>query len=212
MTPRIPWGTFEKWSPTAFLVAGGVMVLFWALVALEVFMDVSSPQALLAMPALIATFVGFLGLVPELTDHSPLMARAGAGVLAIATVGLLVIFVWVLAGRILPVATGMDVPAQPPRLFIWLTVGGYVTTVVLFGVASLWTAVPSRSVGLLILTLVGVFAIPVVAGILWGGYPGEWMAVVVSGLQAATMLAIGYALRLEFTPTDHTEPATDSPV
>lgn len=209
---RVSWDSFERRSATAFLVAGGLMVVFWALVALEVFMDISSPQALVAMPALVATFVGLLGLYPMLTDQSPRLARAGVGILAIATVGLVVIFAWILAANLLPQVTGIDVPAQPPSIFIMLTVSGYVITVLSFAVASLWTAVPSRTVGFLLFTLVGVFALPVIAGLLWGEYPREWMAVVVSGWQAAAMLGIGYTLRLESTMTDRTKASADSPI
>lgn len=205
----VPWETLERWSATAFLVAGGVMVVFWALVALEVFADVSSPQALLAMPALVATTVGLLGLYPELADRAPRLSRAGVGLLAVATVGLVVIFVWVLVGRVLP-AAGVEMSSQPPGVVIASTVGAYVLTVLLFGVASLRTAVPSRTVGLLLLALVGAFTIPLVAGVVWGSYPGEWMAVVVSGLQAGAIVAIGYTLRNGGARADTGETAVDS--
>lgn len=186
------------------------MVLFWGLVALEVFMEIASPQALLAMPALVATFIGLLGLYPNLTDNSPRLARAGLGILTVAGVGLIVIFAWVLVGNILQMVAGMEVPTKPPGIVIAATVGGYVMTVLLFGIASLRNADPSRTVGYLLLGLVGAFTIPVIAGVIWGGYPGEWMAVVVSGLQAAVIIAIGYSLRTGPSQSHHNEPPIDS--
>lgn len=188
------------------------MAAFWALISLDVFMNIASPQGPFAMAALLATFVGLLGVYPALSDRSSRLARAGVGVLAATAAGVLVIFVWILAGRVLPLVAGMSVPAQPPGVVIGATVGGYALTVLLFGVAGLWTGVPSRAVALLLLALFGVFALPPIAGILWGEYPVDSMAVIVSGLQAAAILAIGYTLRSDSSPTDHAGPPADSHV
>ena len=208
VTNRVPWESFEQWSATGFLVGGGLMTVFWALISLAVFMDIESPQGLFATAALVATFIGLLGLYPTLSDQSSRAARAGVGLLSVTTVGVFVIFVWILASRILLVA-GMDVPALPPGIIIGPTVGGYALTVLLFGVASLWTGVPSRMVGVLLLAIFGVFALPPIAGIIWGGYPAEWMAVIVSGLQAVAILSVGYILRTDSASTDHTETSAD---
>ena len=58
------WQSLERWSPRAFLVAGALLTVFAALVALEVFGGVNTPQALVAIPALVAGIVGLFGLYP----------------------------------------------------------------------------------------------------------------------------------------------------
>lgn len=205
------WEALERWSPRAFLIAGGLMAVFWALVSLEVFMDVSSPQALLAMPALVATVVGLMGLYPRVSDSTPMLAKLGSGLLGLALIGIVVIFLWVLASDVLTTVSGVKIPNQPPGIFKFSTIGAYATSVLVFGIAYLQSGSHSRRVGLLLLALVGVFGIPVVAGIVWGDYPGEWMAVVVSGLQALAMLAIGFALRTEPTVAGGAGSPADSP-
>jgi hypothetical protein len=59
------WKTLERWSPSLFLAAGGTWIIDTAPYALELFIDVSIPEALngaLMLVAFLLTVTGALGL------------------------------------------------------------------------------------------------------------------------------------------------------
>lgn len=85
------WESLERWSPKAFLVAGALLTVFSALVALEVFAGVNAPQAVVAIPGFVAGFVGLFGLYSPLADEDSRLALGGVVALSIAAVGFVVL-------------------------------------------------------------------------------------------------------------------------
>lgn len=203
----IRWETLERWSPTAFLLAGGLLAVFAVLVGLEVFLGVNAPQALVAVPGLLAGFVGLFGLYPRLADADSRFALGGVAVLSLAGISLLVILLWVAA---LTATYGID-SVKPPAPIILTTIVLAILGYVLVGVASVRAAVPSRTVGLLVLAPPATLALMVLTGILSGGNPPGWTSFLFSGLQAVAHLGIGYVLRTERRPGKRTDATGDMP-
>lgn len=201
------WESLERWSPTAFLVAGGLLVVFSALVALEVFLGVNTPQALVAIPGLVAGFVGLFGLYPRLAEADSRLGLGGLVVLTIAGIGLLVLLVWIIG---LTALYGID-SVKPPSAFIVVTILMTILGYVLIGLASARQAIPSRTVGLLVLGPPATLALMVLSSVLYGGDPPEWSAVVFSAMQAAAHLAIGYGLWTGRGPAERADAPSDTP-
>lgn len=200
------WETLERWRSKAFLVAGGLLVVFAALVGLEVFGGVEAPQALVAIPGFLAGFVGLLGLYPQLADTDSRLASGGIVALGLAAVGFVALFFWV-AG--LTAMYGIDA-VKPPRPVILGTVLLVILGYALFGLASATHAVPSRLVGLLVLAPPGTLALMVLTGMLYGGHPPAWTSVLFSAMQAIAHLAIGSLLWTSEAPGTQIDAPSDS--
>ncbi|MFC7007381.1 hypothetical protein [Halalkalicoccus salilacus] len=85
------WGSLERRSATAFLVAGALLVVFAVLLGVEAFMGRSAPEDLFGPAGFLVAMVGLLGLYPTLVDQTPKLARVAAGFAAVAAVGWFVI-------------------------------------------------------------------------------------------------------------------------
>lgn len=198
--------SLERWSPTAFLAAGVLLTVFAALAALEVFVGMNAPQALVAIPGLLAGFVGLVGLYAPLRAEGSRLARAGIAALAIAAIGLVVLLVWIGA---LTAMYGVD-SVKPPGAVILVTILLVLLGYVLIGLASVRQAVPSRTVGLLLLVPPGTLGLMVATGIAYGGNPPGWTSFVFSGMQAVAHLSLGYLLWTGDWSTDSVDPAADT--
>ena len=200
------WQSLERWSPRAFLVAGAFLTVFAALVALDVFGGVNTPQALVAIPGLVAGIVGLFGLYPPLADEDSRFALGGVVALSIAVVGLVALLLWVAS---LTAMYGID-SVKPPRPVILSTILLTILGYALIGIASVRQAVPSRTVGLLVLVPPGTLVLMVSTNILSGGNPPEWTAFVFSTMQAVAHLSIGYLLWTGGTSADSVGSAADT--
>jgi len=200
------WQSLERWSPRAFLVAGALLTVFAALVALEVFGGVNAPQALVAIPALVAGIVGLFGLYPPLADEDSRFALGGVVALSIAVVGLVALLLWVASLTAMYGIDSVKPPAPVILSTILLTILGYA----LIGIASVRQAVPSRTVGLLVLVPPGTLVLMESTNILYGGNPPEWTAFVFSGMQAVAHLSIGYLLWTNGMPADSAESVAET--
>lgn len=106
---------------------------------------------------------------------------------------------------------GVD-SVKPPTAVILLTVLIAILGYVLFGIASVRQAVPSRTVGLLVLVPPGTLALMVISGIIYSGHPPGWTSFVFSGMQAVAHLSIGYLLWTARVPADSVESPADTAV
>lgn len=191
--------SLEAWSPTAFLVAGGLFVGFAALWGAGTYTSLSPrPTVDVFGPAgWAAAFVGLLGLSSRFVDRAPWQVRAGAVFAAVGTVGAVVtalVSLGELAGLV------VDPPAWFVALNLLLFVGilpGFLT----FGVVSLRAARHSRTLGLLLLVPAVVFAVNLVRVGTLGPTTPPWAPAVLGGGQAVALLAIGFALRTDGVPT-----------
>lgn len=194
-------------SSALFLVAGGLLVPFAALLGYEALTNAAAPEDVFGPPAFLFAMVGLLGLYPGLVGRTPRLASAGAATAAISAAGWLVVTV---------LSIGETAGALPPLeefgvlgLVVVLAAGiPMVLAYLSFGVGSLRTDAHSRSLGMLLLAPPAIFGVMIVGGVLAGGTAVG--AAVLSSGQAISHLAIGYALRTEDVPTDGAESRADA--
>lgn len=197
------WEPLQRWSPTLFLV-GGLLVL-GSLVnnSLIRFAGMSLPETLgigLTLAGFVAALVGVTGFYPELSDQTPLLARASLAVVVGAGVGLVTLLVWAVAMVSFSAPEPSPVIALPTLL---LMLAAYC----LFGVAILRTTAYPRSVGLMLLALVGVFIVVFLRSIIVGGEPSDLFTVVSEMAESALLLGIGALLRARPARARHEEPS-----
>lgn len=187
------WGVLEKRSATAFLLAGAVLLAYTALLGIRLFTDLSPPEGLsglLPSVGLLIALVGLLGFYPRLAGRVPQMARAGAVTVATAATAIAVLLAWQFGADALAA-----IPPPSSALFmptVLLSALGFV----LFGGAALWTDDPSRTVGALLLAIVGVNVAYLVAiAAVGGGTHPDWLDFAVTVVHPAVLLAVGYLLR-----------------
>lgn len=151
---------------------------------------------------MILGFVALLGLYPRLADRTPKLARVGAVLAGLGTLGWVAIGVGALAE---------ELGAEPPawlEAFGVLIIGGVILSYLAFSVASLLTDVVSQTTGIVLLAppLVMVVNIAIAASG-YGSLSGQF---VVSSGFALAHLAIWGALRTEDGLADHVEPAPEA--
>lgn len=178
-------------SQTLFLVAGGLLVPFAALLAYEAVTNTAAPEDVFGPPGFFFAMLGLLGLYPSFVRRTPRLARAGVVAAAVAAVG------W---SAVTATSVGEAVGALPPLeafgalgLVVVLAAGVPMLLAYLsFGVASLRTDAYSRTLGFLLLAPPAIFAVMLVGGAATGG--SALGAAILSSGQAISHLAIGYTL------------------
>lgn len=200
--------SLERWSGSAFVVAGVLLVVDAAIVAIQIRTGAESllilGQAFVGAAWTVA-LIGLLGLYPALADRSRWLSRGGAvfaaigvGVFAVMAVVSLVYYAGIPGGEY----------AEIGQFFIPGVLIGSVLGFVTFSVATLRTGTHSLTVGILLL----VPPVLVVTNILRfiAGFQSTTLTLGIVIGDALAMLALGVALRNEPTPTDRVEPATDT--
>lgn len=188
---------FERWSETAFLVAGGVWIIDAAIYVLRIISDFSIAGAIngtLLLLALLLTLAGVFGLYVPLTDKAPRLALAGVLFGGVAGLVALTTLVWV-------VSAGLLNQPMPPGITLAVIVIGSIVSLFLFGNASVRTDIPSRMSGVLLLTLAATLAIWVVTGLLIA--TPEWTAIAYGVTFSLNNSAIAYVQRNGATPHNH---------
>lgn len=192
------WDALERWSPTAFLIAGVFWLVYAGLSGIEVVADVITPSALdvaVSGLALLIAAISLLGLYPRLRDHMPRISLVGIVCIAVSAVSTLALLVWLFGTTLLTAG----VPAIPEDAPGWTVAAFFLALLpllmgfLLFGVAALRTAALSRFVGLLLI-------VPAVmwVGLLAGnaiGIGGNAIGVLVYVPIAVAALAIAARLR-----------------
>lgn len=203
-TATTRWESVEKWSVTAFLVAGGLFLLntvYEGIGRFTALWEVGFLGAVFYLSALVGMLIGLLGLYPRLADRTPKLARASAAVAAVAAVSTIALLLWASITQLLN-------QAFPPGILLFATVALIVLGVLLFCAATLRTGVPSRTVGALLLVFVVAWFGGLGAAIgVYGGNSPDWLAVFLNGASFVVLLAIGYHLRTESVSVDRTESA-----
>lgn len=199
------WQTLERWSPTLFLVSGGILVIYATFMGLWAFADLV-PEGHGLEIGYVLGFLGLLGLYPSLARHSPWLARVGAVGAGIGVFAILYVSVNDYVQLV-----GLTSETLPGWRFLSvLPLVGFITGYLLIGIASLRSDVYPRTVGLLLL-LPGVITILMLVSIVTG-HPllDRFQTVfVVSAGEAMAHLAIGTTLRTDTSTTDDREPSTD---
>lgn len=207
---KVSWDWLEEHSSTAFIVVGGLWFIDTVLLAFERFLGISilgttgPVNGVLIALAVLVSIIGLLGFYPRLAEQVPRLAFASVGVSALTAVGFGVVLVWTISASVVP-----GVPSLPDIVFM-LFVVAVLLTFVLFDVAILWTAIPSRLVGSLLFVAVLTIVGDVVGFALYQGNAPEWEAPVAAAILTAVTLAIGYRLRTDSDRAVSTRSSTDS--
>ena len=204
------WTSLETKSSTAFLVGGLLWVLDTMLLGIELFAGVSilgTPgpvNPILYVSGTIVACIGLLGFYPELADRAPWTARVSAGVVAIAGTALSLLLVWFITANILN-------QPDPPGALLVLSMLGVALSFVLFGVAGVWTGVPSRMIGFLLLGVVAtIIGGIVLVYVIFGGNSPDWTSPAIGAGVSVILLMVSSLLRSDPLRTSHEDPASDS--
>lgn len=200
------WRGLEQWSAPAFLGAGVLWLGDASLLGLE-YLQIYTHGPLngvLISGAMLATVIGLLGFVPKFSHKLPKLAAVNAliGVVAVISMGATV--VWSFGALLLGgISTPPGITAVPTLVaFGW------------FGVVGLWTDIPSRVVGLLLVALdapwVGIFVLMLLGAPAWIAPPSQWSLAVLIGTFAVLSIAIGYFVRITHRPHDSSDQPVDS--
>lgn len=205
------WEPFGEYSSTLFFGAGMLML---AAIAISLFRNTawfSSPRwlhNLLGPLGVVLTAYGLVVFYPRIADASPRLARAGVVVSMVAAGAISVAISGASVAAVLTDTTITDPPGWVPILYfstiVLLSLG-----FLLYGVASLRTRVPSRSVGLTMLApAVMLFALFVGEAML-GLY--AYLPRIVSIATPGFLLFLGYTVRAGSAETDRVESPAESP-
>lgn len=194
----------ERWSPTLFLVAGAILVVYAAFHGMEAFLDMDYAMVrdgIIRPVGYILGFVAVLGLYPKLAGRSPKLASLGAILTALAVVG------WFVSGflgptRGLAMHLGVETPGWINAFGILIALG-FLVGLPAFGIASLRAKVYPKTVGLLLLAPILVMVANFV--IVGGGFTSPFWRFVVSSGDALIILTLGIALRTGRMPTGRAE-------
>ena len=204
----MPWTTLETWSPTAFLVGGGLFVVFTAILGADAFtgMTLRGVQEAFGAGGWALAFVGLLGLYPSIADDAPWLSRVAAAVLGLGAVGATATAIEGFAGL-----AGLTGP--PPSWFVALNapiILGILVGFTAVGVAVLRTGARSRRLAVLILSPAAVFLVNFVRVPVLGAWTPPWAPFVLGAGQALALLSIGYVLWTAGRRSDVATPAADS--
>lgn len=191
-TDASPWARFEAWSGPLFLVAGGLWLLDTVSLVVNRFLGgtgvTMAMEGVAFVAALVATAIGVLGFYSRLSDATPRLALAGLGAIGSAMGGL---------GVTIALSTVMPTDSAALIALFVLSVVALLTGFLVFGIASVLAATPSRAVGLLLLSVTVIFVVWVVANVGVGGEPPNWLIVGLAAVITLVTLALGFRLRTE---------------
>lgn len=183
-----------RWSTRAFVASGVLWFGDTALLGLEL-LDIYAHGMLngvLISGALLAMMVGLLGFYPRLSDRAPRLALGSAVLSGVALVGLVVTLSWLVAAIVSPSIS------TPPGAFLYVPL----LALAFGGVVGLWTDVPSRTVGILLLAFLGV--------LLGATAVTGWLQFGLAGLLGLVALTIGYIHDADVDTLDSPERTPDS--
>lgn len=195
-----PLAALEPWSPTLWLGAGALTLVYSSLYGAEAFLGTyPAARDFVGPVGYVVAFVALLGLYPRVAERGPWLARLGAVLAVLGAAGFTLDILanagvvsegaaWVNAGRLLAILVGMTM------------------SFLVFGVATLRSGVHSRTVGALLLAPVLVMGLNL--GVVATGLASAEARFVVSGLWGLSFLALGVALGTGDAPADRAEPRT----
>lgn len=194
-------GSLERWSPTLWLAAGALTLVYSSLYGAEAFLGgYPAAREFIGPIGYIVAFAALLGLYPAVANRRPWLARAGAGLAVLGAAGFLLTLLasagvvpedaaWVGAGQLV------------------LILGGMTLSFLVFGGTSLRSGVFSRIVGVLLLMPVAVMALNL--SVVIAGLSSPEARFIVSGLWGLSFLGIGFALVTEADTGDQSTPTPD---
>lgn len=162
MSRNIPWGRLESWGELAF-VAGGLLWLGFIGISWyerQVLMDrhhyIWLTEILLPVGWL-CVYIGLLGFYPRIVAAAPRLSRAGLSLVVVGMVSLLVERGGAVVASLVSVNPYWEVTTGLEPLYAIVMATTFLGFF-LYGVASVRTEVPSRTVGGLLLVPVAVLS------------------------------------------------------
>lgn len=212
---RVPWKSLESGNPTAFLVAGGVLLGYAGLKGGEMLTGVVTPDVLkvtIGHLGLLVPVLGLLGLYPQLRDAEPRLSLAGvvmSGVSAVCSI--------VLLGKLVHLTVTMEgYPAVPGDRPLWgaiVLIASLLAIMLgffLVGIASLRTDAISTPISYLLLAPVGLWiALFLLTAV---GFDGTLVGVLVYVPIGVSLLVIGHSRRSGPVLTGREQRSTDPTV
>lgn len=186
------WRSLEDASPTIYLIAGLVLVVYASLLGYQAFVDSTvnfhDNEAGIVGPIGFAIgFIGLLGLTPRLSEARPRLAKAGAILAGIAVLGWTVIAVAGIASQV-----GIELPRAVQALG-FLGMLGMVVGYAVFSFGMLRSGIATRSLGLLLLAPPALFVLLAIGNATTGGT--AFGAVIISSGLCLTHLGLSRVLR-----------------
>ena len=189
-TDTLHWNSIEDWSPTLFLVGGGLLVGHAVMLGVQAFSTLTTPPDVFGPAGHLVALVGLFGLYPTISSRTPTLARVAGGVATVAFGSWAVLTVTRLVAVSGLITSVSDVL---PAVFFALMFGSTILTYTLFGVSFLRVDSSSRLVGVLLLAPAVLLVVVLVASAITGVSAVEGLVIGV-GL-AVSMVALGYTLR-----------------
>lgn len=193
--------SLERRSGSAFMLTGALILASLIVpIGLEALTDWSWASGLVLIGlAVLTVSVGLLGLYPQVNDRTPRLALAGAGaatVAGVAALGLVALVGIAVGGEFVTVLTVSE-PMSAFTLLGLSMASGFSLGLLLFGIATWQTEVPSRTVGGLLMAGGLSLLFPVVVEFLgptFGVNTPPWLLFPVIGGVALDTMVIGYSL------------------
>lgn len=201
-------GTFERWSPVAFVV-GGVGILGTSVVGSLDVAGVIRTSGWVMVPLLVGlwfVFVGLTGLYPLVSERSPRLSLGGVWTGGIAWVTWTITL---LSASIIAITTERTF-SDPGNWAPPVLAGAFVLALLSFlayGIASTRSATPSRTFGIILLLPVVAFlgqAVLLISKIVAGEVVAA-LQLALGGVVAVALVAVGYLLWNEPGETSSTE-------
>lgn len=180
----------SKWTGTVFLIGGVLWFVDTVSLIFNRFLGGSeltrAVEGVGFLAALIAMVVGVIGFHGLLSERTPRLARAGVFGIALAVVGIFASIALTLVPVVsMSLVDGLFIVSIIPFL------GGFLS----FGVGSVRTATPTRSIGVLLLAATAIFLMWVVLNAVTGADPPNWAIVTLAGVTTLVTLVLGVQLR-----------------
>lgn len=208
---RVRWESVARWGVTAFLAAGGLLLLTTLLMVLTALTGTAWEMlpGITGFLGLVLLWVGVLGLYPRVADRTPRLAGTGVALVALSMVTVFVLLVWGTLGHTLSIVPIPIVVIPAFGVVFVATFLMFALGTTLFGVASLRSGRLPRAVGLLLFALAGTWFVMFGAGSMYGAKFPAWFDSLTSGIMAVVTLAIWYQLRAGSVQSDRAGRASD---
>lgn len=194
---KVSRDSLEKWSAWVFLVAGVLMLVPSARSAIELVTAISfsgTITGLFGFAGIVLSYIGLIGLSPQLIDETPRLAQTGLVLMGLPAIVIVVLIGWVIGTLIVPAIPSMESTLPAPAMVFRSVFLLFALGTTSFGVASLRSRVPSRTVGVLLLILAANWFVILVAMLVFSGTFPPWVSFITWVGGAGPLVAIGYSM------------------
>lgn len=204
--------TLEQWSPNGFVLGGVGFLLALVPLLVDAVSSVTVPEivvSIFVVPTMaIISLVALPGFYRYVDDASPRLALGGFVAAAVAGASITVVTVGKVVLALLGVVGFTEEGPLVVGFFLWML--AFFLSMLLYGVASVWSGEPSRIVGVLLLAVIvepGTTLLNDVVSV----DIGVFILYATLAIAGGAFIGIGYLLRGEYALRGTVEPAADTP-